>query len=188
MRNGLVDLRFGRPLSGRVPTRFEHLGAADMVNSDYGALRQVFGDWARADDVLVEVGCGRGRVLNHWLQHRPGQRAIGIELDPGIGRQTAHRLRHQADCEVRVADATQWLPDDGTLFYAYNPFDREQVEAFADLLEARPVSTPALRLLYVNPRYVSVFEERPAWSVEIVGLQPTLWGTFDDLAVVEPAT
>jgi hypothetical protein len=63
----LVDLRFGGGVHGVVPTRYAHLGAETVANSDYAALKTIPWD-IHGPDVLVDVGCGKGRVINWWLK------------------------------------------------------------------------------------------------------------------------
>lgn len=42
--NDARDLRFGHPLAGQVPTRFDHIGATDTANSDRRAPDKVSAD------------------------------------------------------------------------------------------------------------------------------------------------
>jgi hypothetical protein len=74
-----IDLVFGgkmcrTDLNESIYTNGRHT----MVHTDYHVLRDIF---ARVpvtpDDVLVDVGCGEGRVINFWLSRRltnPGSR------------------------------------------------------------------------------------------------------------------
>src|SRR4249919_4103205 len=66
-RNVVIDLRYGPFLGGTVSTRYRHEGAHPVGNSDYLVLRAIFEGRVQDGDLLVDVGCGRGRVLNHWL-------------------------------------------------------------------------------------------------------------------------
>lgn len=182
LRNGAIDLRFGRPLSGGEVSRYRHLGSGNVVNSDYGALQQIFAGRVRPHDVLVDVGCGKGRVLNYWLRHFPTQRVIGLERDPDIGLATGRRLRRHLNCEVIVSDASVWLPDQGTLFFLYNPFNRDCTQGFLNRLNE--FASDTTRVLYSNPRYCDVFVEDPAWSVEVVSLESRGVTPYDELAVI----
>jgi hypothetical protein len=182
LRNGVIDLRYGRPLSGRKVSRYRDLGSVDVANSDYGALAQIFRDRVRPDDVLVDIGCGKGRVLNFWLHHFPGQRVIGVEHDAEIALATKRRLRRHENCSVVIGDAGTWLPPDGTLFFLYNPFDRRCTQAFVDRLNEIARSTT--RVLYSNPRHCDVFFDDPLWAVAIHALQNKGAAHYDDLAVI----
>jgi SAM-dependent methyltransferase len=185
LRNGVIDMRYGRPLSGRKVSRYRDLGSRDVANSDYGALVQIFRDRVLPEDVLVDIGCGKGRVLNFWLRNFPDQRVIGVERDPEIALATRQRLRRHANCNVVVGDAGTWLPSDGTLFFLYNPFDYRCTRAFVDRLNE--IARATTRVLYSNPLHCDVFLDDPRWSVGMYALQ-SKGARYDDLAVISRAT
>lgn len=78
------------------------------------------------DDVFIDYGCGKGRVLAAALA-LPFRRIVGIEVVPelvAIARRNVARWGTR--CEVIEADAsTIALPDDATVLYMANPFARE---------------------------------------------------------------
>ena len=186
-RNALIDLRHGRPLNGR--WRRPGGKREPHTNSDHLALARIFEGRVRPDDVLVDIGCGRGRVLNHWLTHHPGHRIVGLELDDEVARSTAHRLRKYPNCQVLAGDAVANLPADGTLFYLYNPFGPDDVARLSHrLLEIAQNAPSPLVVLYHNPKHVGVFEQTSAWSVGVQPIGGTRWAPFDDLAVIRPET
>ena len=182
-RNAVLDLRWGAPLAGG--WRRPGVGSVAHENSDHVALRRIFRHRVRQRDVLVDIGCGRGRVLNHWLSYHPGHRMVGIEMDTELAARTAHRLRGQPDSTVLAGDAIELLPDDGTLFFMYNPFGAPQVDALRKRLEAMPARSPAIRLLYHHPKHLEVFEDRDRWRIETVSLGGGRSAPYDDLAVID---
>src|SRR5688572_19680524 len=55
-------------------------GRHTMVHTDYHVLRDIFARVPfKPDDVLVDIGCGEGRVINFWLSRRVKNPIIGIE-------------------------------------------------------------------------------------------------------------
>ncbi len=168
-RNVAIDLRYGGFLGGNTKSRFASQGAYDTVNSDYGVLRMVFDGRVRPDDILCDVGCGKGRVLNYWLQSGLRNRLYGIELDPEIAASTRRRLRKHGNVELITGDAVTSLPGDATLFYLYNPFSKEVLELFRDALVRR--ARPA-RVLYYNPLFTEVFQSSDQFTTEILSLGP----------------
>lgn len=71
IRNAALDVRHGTLLCGWADeSPFADQGANPAGNSDYEVLYQVFAGRIEADDVLVDVGCGRGRVIK--LLAQPG--------------------------------------------------------------------------------------------------------------------
>jgi SAM-dependent methyltransferase len=169
-RNLFRDLRYGRALGGTARTRFGHVGAFDTGNSDYEDIAVVFDAAAVGpDDVVVDVGCGKGRVLNWLLAHHPHTTLVGIELDPDVCAATARRLRRHPQVSIRCGDATEMLPPEGTLFFLFNPFDETVMKRFAAALLALPPRPR--RVVYHNCKFVDVFREDPRFLVQPIALR-----------------
>lgn len=134
---------------------------------------------------MVDLGCGRGRVLSTWLRTLPDQQVVGVELDPKLAQGTAKRFARHTRCRVVQGDAVTMLPADGTLLFMFNPFDRGTVERLRDTLEAQPPSDPPLRILYSNPRHAHVFEGRSGWAVNRVQLGGGRLVPHHDLAMID---
>ena len=187
-RTVATDVRYGRVLSGTVRAREADVGAADVVNSPYSVLPHVFAGRIRATDVLVDVGCGKGRVINWWLSQGLRNRLIGIELNPAVAAGTARRLRRFDNVTIVNADATTAVPDDATLLYLYSPFDRATMRRLKSDLEQR-FSSRGITALYWNPEFVDVFADDPRWSAQVIELDdlsdPRIGGTHGQYAVVE---
>lgn len=168
LHNFLGDLRYGRPLYGSTPSRYAHLGAHSTENSSYSSLKQIFDGVIKSDDVLVDVGCGRGRVINWWLSQGLRNRIVGIELDENIANQTRHRLRRFENVEIIAGDALEQLPRDASLIYLYNPFDALVMQFFKHRVKEtlsrsnRNVTT----LVYLNCKHLDVFEQDPHCSIK----------------------
>ena len=166
IRNALRDLRYGGLLGGTVRSRYEHLGAHDVGNADYDDLAILFAAAdVRPDDVIVDVGAGKGRALNWLLRHHPGNRIVGIELDPEICAATAARLRKHPQVEVVCGDAIELLPADGTLFYLFNPFEADVMERFRDRLAELRAGLGGTRIVYYNVKALDLFENDPRFAV-----------------------
>jgi SAM-dependent methyltransferase len=162
LRSALRDLKHGRPLGGTVRTRFGHLGAFHTSNTPYAALDRLFADVEVGPrDVIVDVGCGKGRALNWFLDRYPENRIKGIELDPEICRKTARRLRRRANVTVLCGDAPTLLPADGTIFYLFNPFDGEVMSRLAAALLALPEAT----IVYYRADFLEPFRASPRFTV-----------------------
>jgi len=163
LRAALRDLRFGRPLGGTVRTRYEHLGAFHSTNTPYDEMARLFAEVEVGPaDVIIDVGCGKGRSLNWLLGRYPRNTIVGIELDPRIGAQTAKRLRRRANVTILCGDAIELLPPEGTIFYLFNPFDRAVMERFAAALLARPAATT---VVYYNAKHLEPFRADSRFAV-----------------------
>jgi SAM-dependent methyltransferase len=162
-RNALHDLRYGKPLGGTIRTRYAHLGANDVGNADYDDLALLFaGIPVGPDDVIVDVGCGKGRSINWFLDRYPANSIVGIELDPDIWAATEKRLRRHANVEILCGDATALLPPDGTVFYLFNPFDESVTRRFAQAMLDR--GAPAT-IVYLNAKHTVAFEGDSRFAV-----------------------
>lgn len=183
LQNLVLDLRYGGWTGGTVAATAE--GASRVQSTDYAALARLHrrnGIRVRPDDVLVDVGCGRGRVINWWLGQGWRNRMIGLELIPAIARQTADRLRPHANVEIRAGDAVDVLPAEGTFFYLYNPFDARVMRRWAGALLARAERPRALRIVYFNCRHLEVFGDDPRWRVRTLDT-----GEPEPAALITPA-
>lgn len=171
VRNARRDMKYGRPLGGLVRTRYADLGAHDVGNADYDDLDILFrGVDVAPRDVIVDVGCGKGRSTNWFLERYPANKIYGIELDPQICAGTARRLRRFGNVTVLCGDATAMLPPDGTIFYLYNPFDAAVMSRFIDaLLAPRPAAgARADRIVYYNDKFIDLYRDDPHFVVRPV--------------------
>src|SRR5579875_442833 len=111
-----------------------------------------------ADDVFLDVGAGKGRVLLQALRY-PFKRVIGVELSPQLAAIALGNLARCSDPvmagahEVITADATRFpIPDEVTVIYMFNPLRgaafRELLARIGESVERRP---RPLRLIYNTP-------------------------------------
>jgi SAM-dependent methyltransferase len=155
---------WGGPCGGIKKSLYAHLGAYETESTDYAQLSYVFRCnkvLVHESDVLVDVGCGKGRVINFWLGRGYRNRMVGIELDPEIADATRERLARYPNVEIVTADATQVLPADGTFFFLYNPFNEDATRRFVERLRHRR----AIRVLYLHSKHANAFRDDPWWSV-----------------------
>jgi methyltransferase family protein len=170
--NLAYDLRFGEILRGDVATRFSELGAERSSNVSYYALSLIFkGETIAADDVLVDVGCGKGRMINWWLSRQLPNQIVGLELDPEIAARTRHRLRKYRNVTIVTGDGPENLPTDGSLFFLYNPFQKAVVSRFKERILQLP-RRDRIRIYYYYCLHVDVFENDPSFSIEYLDLIP----------------
>ena len=167
LANALLDLRYGALLRGGQETRHPHLGAYATNNSSYRAVQTLFRGRVQPMDVLVDVGCGKGRVINAWLAQGYTNQIIGIELDAEVAQKTRARLRRYPNVSVHSGDIITNFPCDGTLFYLFNPFDAQVMSRFKDRLK-ECLSRRAIgeaTVLYYNCCHVEVFAQDAACEI-----------------------
>jgi SAM-dependent methyltransferase len=146
------------------PVDLTNIGHAAPDRSSYKAapwfaLRRSLGPTVSSDDVFLDLGSGRGRVVFQAAKHYRFRRVIGVELVPEL-HETAvlniERNRGTLRCrDVRLicSDALEFsIPDDVTVVYLYNPFVGDTFAKVMDRLVASYDSRPRLiRLVYTNP-------------------------------------
>ena len=165
-RSLMLDLRFGGLLGKVIDTRYAHLGAVETSSTNYDVLPHIFGDLVKPTDVLVDIGCGRGRVIRWWLSQEYGNKILGIELDSEVARYARKRTRRFRNVTIIEGNILDNIPEDGTIFYMYNPFTKRIVENFRDRMLEKFENRKEIILLYYNCRHVDVFNNDPHWQVE----------------------
>jgi SAM-dependent methyltransferase len=129
-----------------------------------------------SDDVVLDMGCGAGRVAC-LAARSPISRVIGIDRDPrmaDLARSNAAGLRgRRCPIEIEQADAPSFdVPDDVTCVYMYNPFGGEVLESVLQrLLASMDRRERRIRLVYANPRehdlVVGLGRFRPSASMSL---------------------
>jgi SAM-dependent methyltransferase len=177
-------------LHGNKASEFKHLGANDVYHTDYTAMPLIFQHIEiQPQDVLVDVGCGKGRVINYWLSRNYQNQIFGLELDPEIAAATARQFYRRSNVRILAGDAIGNLPPGGTVFYFYNPFRADKVREFEKTLR-NTTGDHKVTILYYNPKNLHIFDN-PIWSVRKINFEQDLgiqrWGRlnkFHDLAVI----
>lgn len=159
-QNLRYDLRYGKFLGGVKNSPYSHLGVYDTANTDYSVLKYLFVEKPQENAKLVDVGCGKGRVLNWLIEMFPMNDIIGIEIDESVAKQTQHRLRKWKNVQVYHQDITDDLPNGLLIFYLFNPFDGFLLEKFIKLLllkiDEGKISKDSY-IIYYNPMHLDVF-------------------------------
>ncbi len=170
IRNAAIDRKYGGYCGGRIATRFAETGAHGTSSADYYQLRKLFGPGGvniRPEDVLADIGCGKGRVINYWLHSGHRNRMYGLELDPDFAAGAARRLRNFPNVSILAGDAIRNLPNDATVLFLFNPFEANVLEALKQRIEEQfRGRLHSLRILYSYPKMAHVFRRDPDWEVK----------------------
>lgn len=176
LRTAWLDCRYGGYIGRRPDQSSSYLRdcAYRVIESAMAGVNVV------PDDVLVDIGCGRGRVFNWWLSRGWKNRMIGIERDSEIAARTQRRLHGYPKIEILTGDAVDLMPADGTVFFLANPFGGAAVERFHDAILAR-AKAPRLRVVYINCEHLNVFRKSACWSIRILPKHPA---DFSEIAIL----
>ena len=196
MKYIILDAKYG---SWYLGAKLVHMGNGNSSkgwhgaqSSDYDALSKMFAEISiREDDVIVDVGCGRGRLFNYLLSRGFKNKLIGVDVDQAIAEFTRKRLKKYNQVEILVADVENEnsLPSTGTIFYLFNPFTDRIVRKFADHLIDKiqrgcfnKSDRPIIIYYNCNSR-LYIFEENSLWKVKKLG---AVSHTKLQAAVIEP--
>jgi SAM-dependent methyltransferase len=160
IKSAMNDLRHRGYTGGGFPTRFSHLGATPTVSTKHASIPFLLGPVLRPGDVFVDVGCGRGRVLNWVVDDGRAAAIFGIEIDKRFAAEVALRFKDNERVTIVAGDALTLLPDTATVLYLWNPFERWVMERFKEFVIAKyrhlgNLST--LRVIYHNCRFADLW-------------------------------
>ena len=114
-----------------------------------------------ADDRVVDVGCGKGRMLELFIA-LGFLKADGLEYSPELAEIARNNMKTLGlPCEIFTEDATLFDGYDVyNWFYLYNPFSRDVMLRFLNRLKESLRRSPRLiTILYTNPTCESVFAD-----------------------------
>ncbi len=168
-----TDLRHGGVAGGVRKTRFAEYGAVDTVSTAYALLPGLLGPVLTEGDVFVDVGCGRGRVLNWVLDDGRAAAVFGLELDKAVAAAVARRFVDRMNVTVVAGDALGSLPDAGTVFYMWHPFERTLMARFIEVFVAkyrRIGHLDRIRIVYHNCIHADLWRDLPGVRVQPIPL------------------
>lgn len=107
-----------------------------------------------ADDVIYDIGCGKGRVLCVFARNRVS-RCVGIEASTAlcqIAVSNASKVRgRRCPIEIVCEDAAKVKFQEGTIFYFYNPFGAGTMVQVLRAIEQSVKKNPrSIRIVYHN--------------------------------------
>ena len=178
IKNAFLDLKFGGKYLGISLQNFnEEKGYINTGSSEYSCLEILFSKVnISKSDIIVDLGCGKGRVINWFLNKNIKNRILGIEVHPEIAAFTRNRLKKYKQVEIITGCAGEdiRLIEQGTIFYLYHPFRERLMKNFSDqvlaLINSKVYHDKARPLLvYHNSCYLPIFENDPKWKIQKLG-------------------
>ena len=117
------------------------------------------------DDVFIDFGCGKGRVV-HQAAKRRFRKVIGIEVSAPLAEVAselieAHRHEYRCkDVEILVADARDYaVPDDLTIAYFFHPFFGEVFDTvLGNIIDSIDRNPRRVSIVYAFPRAATQVE------------------------------
>lgn len=119
-----------------------------------------------ANDVFVDLGCGKGRAVFYMARQRI-KKVIGVELDEDLLAVAGKNLRTfrggRAPVELVHADAARYRFTDENIIFINNAFGHETLEkVLAHLRDSLAAAPRKIIILYLNPEHKNVMDAQ-AW-------------------------
>jgi|SRR5690348_927096 len=164
--NVFYEYRFGistRGLSGFTPGDWSHREHIYYGTIPYRGIFRILDSLAlQRSDVIVDLGCGKGRILCCALLYHVA-RVVGVEDAEElvtIARKNLQKMGSRETPTVVVhGKAEDFDYSQGTIFYMFHPFGPITMRSVLSRIHSRLQQNPrVLRIVYVNPRHDSVLE------------------------------
>ena len=167
MRVRIEDRKTGGiPTTGLIPSRFGDKGAFATQSADFRGLDRMFKVVRlHGDDVFVDVGCGKGRVLTYLHRRRLCGSIYGVELDPDIADIAKARTENCRDIQVicgNILDQKE-IVSKATAFFLFNPFNDAVLAEFVDMIES--LCDHEVRLYYCFDCFRGCIDGRANWKL-----------------------
>jgi SAM-dependent methyltransferase len=122
------------------------------------------------DDVFVDIGCGRGRVVCFFAR-RELKKVIGIELVEPLAEQARHNAarlrRRRSPIEIVNCDALKADFSSGTIYCFFNPFGEETLSGVLQSIHQTLLAVPrVVTVAYYHPKYLRPLREA-RWLYEL---------------------
>jgi hypothetical protein len=169
-RDFILDRRYGGSCGGIIQSEYPELQSSRTQSTHYLQLMRLFREVPiRQSDVLVDVGCGKGRVINYWLHIGCRNRIVGIELNEQVADWTCERLKRFPNVSIITGNALELIPCDATLFFLYHPFSEVVMEKFKAAVMQSVDDVEDIRVIYYNCVHRNVFDLDARWEVTDLG-------------------
>lgn len=126
-------------------------------------LREIFRRLDYEGARLLDVGCGKGVVLKEAVRF-PFEKIAGIEVEQelvSIAEKNFKRLGIADKVRCIHADAADFTEYGSyNIFFLFNPFSEKVLRNVADRILSSRKKDSEITVIYHNPRFLHVFEEK----------------------------
>lgn len=156
----------GRSLGRFVPTPYEdRYGATGSQSVPYAGLEEIMNRVSfKEGDSLIDIGCGKGRVLAYLKSSGCKASLTGIELNPEVASVASSWSKDIPGISIICGNAFDIDFDQYTHFFMYRPMDLFTFLSFIKKLEGS-LSHPVTLIYYADIESGSYLEEREGWKI-----------------------
>jgi SAM-dependent methyltransferase len=124
----------------------------------------------RPDDVLVDIGCGKGRIICHAARRRL-KRVIGVDIDRELcedARVNVDRMKgRRTPIDIINLPAQEFDYRDATVCTLFNSFGEATLVKVLDSIERSLRENPReLRFAYINPFYEHLLQQSKTFQAD----------------------
>lgn len=117
----------------------------------------------RSDDVFLDLGCGKGRVL-FFVALFNIKKIIGVEFDKKLTAVAKKNLKQlkikHPPIEITEADAGSYQFKNETIIFLYHPFGQKTLKKVLKNIKKSLIKNPRkIKIIYNNPVHFPVFEK-----------------------------
>lgn len=173
LMDSIIDRRIcGLSLVPYVPSIFRNdktgEGGTGTQSTHYVFLRQMFSDFVlRENDVFLDVGCGKGRILAYLIQAKCPCPLYGVEYNEEVGKIAQDWSKQYEQISILIGDALTLDYNPYTALSLARPFLQKNFRLFVEHLEQN--LTHPIRIIFsYGQEYYFKLDGRPGWEMQLV--------------------
>ena len=142
------------------------IGGTGSSSTHYGLLKRIFAHVALTpEDTLLDVGCGKGRVLAFLLKEKCPCRLYGIEHNPEVGRIAMEWSKPYGQISILIGDAFALDYAPYTVLTLARSFLPVTFLSFVERLE-QTLTHPIRLVSWYDQSTAKCLRSRPGWTLE----------------------
>ena len=172
-----------RKVCGQSLSACEHVdieGVTGYQAASYWELDRLFKkEVFTANDHIIDVGCGKGRLLAYMLRRNFPGAISGVEISPHLAAIVRQWTQRVGNSKVHVieGDALELNYNPYTLLYIFRPFTTAFFQAFIQRVEA--TVTHPIKFFYLSDQGDGEYlEHRDGWKLQRWGRQQKHCGLY----------
>lgn len=133
-------------------------------STKYIALKEMFKDIDINDNTrFIDIGCGKGRVVNFVHCLNKNCQATGIEFNSDVANYAKGWADKKENVNIINGDAFNINCDDYDVFYFHRPFMEETFKQFAEKM-VNEIKHPVTVICYVDTYMSKYLKDKPNWN------------------------
>lgn len=133
-------------------------------STEYLALEEMFKDVEINDNSrFVDIGCGKGRVLNFVHTKNKNCKVTGVEFNPEVANFTKKWADKNDNVTIINGNAFDINCDDYDILYFNRPFMEETFKQFAEKM-VNEIKHPVTVICYADAYMSKYLKDKPNWN------------------------